>query len=523
MNFSLQNLIGSLNTSWQKLTAGQKTITVVVPLLVLSLLLYGVWWSGRPSYTPLFQGPMATNEAGDVINKLKELKIPYQLSDGGSVVLVPKDKVAELRIQLASAGIPKSSKFSFDNLNSSMNFGETDADRKLRYTLGLQNELETTLKTLAPIEDARVHLALPEKSLFVEQEKESTAAVTVKLIPGGKLTVDQIRGIANLLASSIEGLKPEKVTIIDTSGQLLSQVLDQQQGGNLSGSQVLLQQSVQENLERSAQSMLDKAFGQGKSVVRVVSTLDFDQVQVRTETFGDNVLKSRQNTEESSTSTNSGSAAAPGTNTNIPNYQTPVTGSQSTSENKKTSTNETYEVSKTEETRLTNPGSIKRLSVSVLLDAQSVDEKTAETIKGIVTSAVGLSADRGDQIQVAAVAFKTETNTKFLEEEQKAMYEKSQRELYIKYAMAGGLALLFLLVVLAGLRAGKKSKQKRYLRETLVPAPVAAALEVGAGPVPVPVQSVENELFKHKINNANQAEPDEVAKVIRLWLQDDAR
>jgi len=319
LNFSIQGIIVSLQGMWQKLTQRQKIITLTTPLLVLVLLLSLVWWAGRPDFTPLFQSQLQTSEAGAVVNKLKELKVQYQLTDGGTTILVPKAKVAELRIQLASAGLPNGSKFSFSNLNE-IRFGETDADRKIRYTLGLQDELETTLKTLSPIEAARVHLALPEQSLFIEKEKEPTAAVTVKLQPGGKLSEEQIRGIANLLASSIEGLKPEKVTIVDTTGQLLSESLNQKDSGKLSVSQLQLQQTIEQNLQKAAQSMLDKIFGPGKSVVRVAGNLDFDQVEIKRETYGDSVLRSKQSKEEVSTS-NSGTSGIPGTNSNVPGYQ----------------------------------------------------------------------------------------------------------------------------------------------------------------------------------------------------------
>ena len=515
MNFSLNGIFSSLKNIWQKFTPRQRVITIVVPAITLVLLLSLVWWTGRPVYTALFQGPITADEAGGVVNKLKELKISYQLADGGTSVLVPKANVAEARIQLASAGIPTGSKFSFANLNSSMNFGETDADRKLKYTLGLQDELETTLKTLAAIDDARVHLALPEKSLFIEQQKEPTAGVTVKMKPGGALTQDQLRGITNLLANSVEGLKPEKVSIIDTSGQLLSEKLDAKKQGNLSVTQVQLQQSVQDGLEHSAQAMLDKALGQGKSIVKVVTDLDFDQVQVTKESYGNNALRSRQNSQESTTSSTAGTSGVPGTNSNIPSYQS-INSGNGLNQSSKTQTNENFEIDKTQETRVVNPGSIKRLSVSVLLDQQSADAKTIQTVKDIITPAVGLNTVRGDQIQVAAIPFNTSANDKYLEAEKKAMDLQAQRQIYYRYGALAAVALGLLAFGIIAIRRRRK-KMDDFLDEPFTQAPVAAALGLGDDH-----SDILGDLFKQKVQLANDTHPGEVAKVIKIWLQDES-
>ena len=184
-------------------------------------------------------------DAGAITTKLKDLKADYQLADNGSTIMVLQQSAADLRLQLASAGLPTQSKFSFDSLNT-MHLGETDSDRKLRYVLGLQNELENTLKTLNGVQDARVHIVMPEQSLFVDSQKAATTAVTLKLVPGTKLSDDQVRAVANLLAGSVEGLKTENVTIVDTGGNVLSDVLGKSGDPNrLTGTQYQLQQTVE--------------------------------------------------------------------------------------------------------------------------------------------------------------------------------------------------------------------------------------------------------------------------------------
>ncbi|MHB1407157.1 MAG: flagellar basal-body MS-ring/collar protein FliF, partial [Desulfitobacteriaceae bacterium] len=208
MDFSWGGMQKSGREFWQKLSRPQKIITIVAPLLVATALFGLIIWASQPNYVSIYKGTEA--EAGAIRNKLVDLKFKYQLADGGTNILVPQAQAAEARLQLAVADLPQGSKFSYDYLNQ-MRIGETDADRKLRQLLGLQNELETTIKTLAGVQDSRVHIVMPEKSLFVENEKKATAAVTLKLAPGTKLGDDQIRGIANLMAASVEGLEMQNV------------------------------------------------------------------------------------------------------------------------------------------------------------------------------------------------------------------------------------------------------------------------------------------------------------------------
>ena len=514
MNLSLQRIATSLTGVWRKLDRRQKILTVAIPAVVLGLLLFLVWWASSPDYTPLFQGPLTASDAGDVTSKLKDLKIPYQLNDGGTTILVPKAQVAEVRIQLASAGIPKTGKFSFGTSLNTLQFGETDADRKLRVTLGLQDELETTLKTLSAVQDARVHLVMPDQSLFADQQKDPTAAVTVKLQPGSKLSDEQVRAIANLLASSVEGLKPEKVTIIDTDGQVLSDAISNPNDkSKLSVSQLQLQHTVEQDLERSAQSMLDRALGPGKSIVRVAGTLDFNQVETTKETYGPNVIRSQQASEE--TSTNGAGASGVPSDPNIPGYAT-TTGS-GVVVSKKTQTEQNYEVDKTQEHSITSPGSVQRLSVSVLLDAPTADKNTVQTVKDIVTSAVGLNTQRGDQIEVAAIPF----NNKSLQADQQAMADKAKRDMYTRYALAGAAGLIVLVLGVMLLAKNARRARAAALNRSLGAAQVAAAHDREVDSANVPEQQLKQNDLKQQAEQALAKRPEEVAGVIKVWLQEE--
>ncbi|MDA8441534.1 MAG: flagellar basal-body MS-ring/collar protein FliF [Peptococcaceae bacterium] len=513
MNFSIQNVIASLRSMWQKLSKGQRMVTVIIPVVLLTSILTLVWWAGRPDYTSLFQGALSPTDAAAVTTKLKDLKIPYQLSDGGATILVPKAQIDEARLDLASAGVPQGSKFSFDYLNNTMQFGETDADRKVQYDLALQSELAATLKTLAPIEDATVNLAIPDQSLFTDQQQSPTAAVTVKLTPGSTLSDEQVRGIANLLAASVDGLKPQNITIVDTNGQLLSQVLNNTDGAALTGSQLQMQQAVEQNLQNAAQTMLDQAFGPGQSVIRVAATLNFDQVQINKDTYGNNVLLSKQDNEELSVN-GTGTGGLTGTISNVPGYQATSTQTiTGTVNDKKSDTTDNYDVDKTSEQRVVSPGSIQQLSVSVLVNAKTANPQTIQAIKNLVTNAVGINPQRGDQIQVVAMPF----NNQYLVTQQQAMLKQEQTQRYLQYGIAGAVVVLGLLLGLTWLiRRKRKAQHQAILLDQVKTSQSAATLES-----PAAAPNAEDTRYKQIVNAAGKASPDEVANVVKMWLNEE--
>ncbi len=442
MSFSWAEIKISLQQFWAELSRPQKIITVVAPLLVASTLIILIVWASRPQYVSIFTN-MSDADAGAITTKLTELKVDYRLADNGASIQVPQQQAAAVRLQLANAGLPQSSKFSFDNLNQ-MHLGETDADKKLRYILGLQHELETTLKSLTGVADARVHIVMPAPSLFEEKAKSTTAGVTLKLIPGTKITDDKVRAIANLLASSVEGLTPENVTIVDTSGNNLSDVLSaSKQESRLSGTQIQLQQMIEENIQKSAQSMLDRVLGNGRSIVRANVVLDFDQIKITEQRNGPGAMISKQTTTDTSTN-GSPSDTVPGTTSNIPGYSIPTSGT--TSSTNKASNTENFQVDTRQEERVVSPGAIKRLSVSVMADATTVTQAEIDQIQTIVSSAVGIDQARGDQIQVAALPF----DTTGLQEEKNAFAQAERRRQivsYVEYGAAVFLGLAFLLIV----------------------------------------------------------------------------
>jgi flagellar M-ring protein FliF len=210
-----------------------------------------------------------------VVDWLKGRKIPYRLEDGGKDIMIPADKVYEARIELAGAGLAEGG-VGFEIFDR-QSFGLTDFAQKVNYHRALQGELMRTITSLAPVEAARVHLALPEKRLFRDQQKVATASVIVKLHSGRTLKEVQLQGIIHLVAGSVEELEAENVTVVDSSGKVLSKSRSEAMSGPMTPGMLEYQQTVERRLEERAQSMLDRALGASNSMVRVTAEINFDQ------------------------------------------------------------------------------------------------------------------------------------------------------------------------------------------------------------------------------------------------------
>ncbi|MDI6812682.1 MAG: flagellar basal-body MS-ring/collar protein FliF [Desulfitobacteriaceae bacterium] len=533
MNGSWAALKESVRKYWAKLTRAQKVITIAAPLLVAIAFITLILWASRPQYTPLFT-KMSEANAAAVRNKLVELKIPYQLADGGATISVPAAQANEARLQLASAGVPQGSKFSFDSLNQ-LHLGETDADRKLRYVLGLQDELAGTLKTLTGVQEALVHIVMPEPSLFVEKEKAATAGVTLKLVPGTKMTDEQVRGVANLLSASVEGLQPENVTILDTSGNVLSDgIAKQNDPSHLTGSQLELQQAVEDKTRKSVQSMLDQALGAGSTIVRANASLNFDQVKEVSELHGPGATVSKQATDETATN-GTAQGGVPGTTPNTGNAATyqQVGGAMTSNSTKKSST-ENFVPDKTQTEKVVAPGAVKRLSISVMADQNRVNQAQLDQIKGIVASAAGIDAARGDTIQVAAIPF----DTTAVQAQKAALAKMEQNRRNLQYAEIGVAVLggLFLLLfVLRSRSKRKRAAQGLALNQTGDPLPFDTAAEILMAQQRAEAEAqakleqkkaktaveIEKQKIKESVEVYTRNNSDEVARLLKTWLSEE--
>ncbi|RPJ05701.1 MAG: flagellar M-ring protein FliF, partial [Deltaproteobacteria bacterium] len=294
------SMIGQLLSFFNSTSQRRKLFLAAVVLI--SMVGFGslIFWNQRPEYQILFSN-LSQEDAGEMIHKLKEKKTPYELSQSGTAILVPRDQVYDVRLALAAEGLPKGGGVGFEVFDRTT-LGTTDFVQKLNYQRAMQGELSRTIRQIKEIEQARVHVVTPKESLFIEDQRKPTASIFVKTRSGMTLAPVQVEGIVHLVASAIEGLEPGNITVVDTSGKVLSKRNESTLLGQLTSSQLEYQRNIEEGLKKKVQGMLEEMLGLNRAIARVSVELDFQQVDITEESYDRNgVLRSEQRNMERST------------------------------------------------------------------------------------------------------------------------------------------------------------------------------------------------------------------------------
>ena len=474
----------------------------------------------QPKMEVLYSG-LSPENASALTAKLKEQKVPYQLVDEGKTILVKAEDKYQLRLDMASE-VNLKGVIGFESFNETR-FGETDTDKRVRYLVALQGELTRTIEYLDAVETAKIHIVLPEKSLFIRDEKEATASVLLRLKPYASLKPEQVKSIMSFVSHSVEGLKSENVTVMDVNGNLLSEDLADSASQGLtraSVNQLALKQQYEKETAKSVQTMLEKILGSGKAVVRASVSMDFDQVETHSEKYEDPFVVSEQIKEESS----SGVSQSVGGNPADANMIGPSYGDidSGTSEHELVEIIRNFDASKIIEKKVTAPGKITNISLSVLVDGNLTPEEES-SIKKAVADAAGVNIERGDQVSLVVMPFNVEDVSKM--EEAIAKRESFQRRMEYLKMLRGPLMILLLLgvifFVMYQLRDAALEKE-RYL--------VQNAAEIGAlseDPPDVNLtlspEAMEKKAMQKQVDNLIKKAPEEVAKIVKTWLAEDQR
>jgi flagellar M-ring protein FliF len=468
----------------------------------------------RPAFEPLFSG-LEAKDAGIIVEKLKTMKIPYQLTDQGKTIKVPESQVYEARIQLASSGTLGGGGMGFELFDQNK-FGQTDFEQQVGYQRALQEELRRTVVQMDGVEQARVHLVLPQKSVFVNDQGTPTASVALKLKPTARVKPEQVQGICDLFVGSVEGLKPENVHIIDTEGNVLSDNLKSSDPKILAARATFDQQKAQRDyekeLEKRVQLMLSRVMGQNNAVVMVTADLDFSQQQT-TSTIAsnpDNLKISEHAIKETGTGQNSG--GVPGVDSNIPT--TPVVQGLGSSDYSREDNTTNYQVSTIQDTVVKAPGGVRRLSASVVVNEGTVPADV-QKVRDVVAAAIGYDTVRGDAINVSGMVFDDSYQKKIEAEMAQAEAAARDRERFIAYVLAGG-ALLAVILILAVILLRRRSAQRvdEDREEGFIAVrDMEAEMEAEQG----------KEVGKDKQNqvrNIARDNPRELAEVLKVWIKD---
>ena len=269
----LRQIFLQLKATFLNLSRGKQITLVTLILGSLAGFLFLMSWSGKSEFHPLYT-KLNPEDAGIILTKLKEQKIEYRIASNGSTILIPQEHIYETRMKMASNGLPQGSGIGFEIFNETK-LGMTEFAQNVNYQRALQGELSRTINRIGEIESSRVHIVLPEKSLFVEEDELATASVILQLQAGKWLSRSQITGIVHLVSSSVARLRPENVTIVDQSGELLAGIENDSSFGSLSSNQLEYQARVEKGLENRIRTMLESALGEDKAIVRLSCSFDF--------------------------------------------------------------------------------------------------------------------------------------------------------------------------------------------------------------------------------------------------------
>nr|WP_315989974.1 flagellar basal-body MS-ring/collar protein FliF [Desulforamulus aquiferis] len=512
-----RDLLERLKQRWQETSQNRKILIILVSAVILAGAIYLGQVLTRTNYA-LLLGDLEPKDAGDIVAQLKSEKIPYQLVNQGTTIMVPKDQVDAVRIQLASDGLLTGVGHGFELFDRSK-FGETDFEQQISYQRALQEELRRTITKVEGVSQARVHLVIPQKSVFLSDEGTASASVVIKLKPNARLKPEQVKGLNDLIIGSVEGLKAENVHIIDTEGNVLNEFLKDPAGseivGNFSSSAVERQQQIrrsfEKELESRVQQMLTKVLGPNKAVAMVTADLDFNQQQTSlTEVIPGEIVSERSVNEEGSGS--AGDGGVPGSDAQMPGQSIPGLVGNGESSYTKTDDIRNYQHGTRVQSVIQAPGQVLRLSTAVVLD-ESVKNLDKTQVEGIVAAAIGFNTERGDQITVSALTF----DKSQLELAQEIEQEANQYEIYKLYIIVGAIVLGLLLLLLFIIILIRRRRKK----QSLITESVAEEVEKPQSETQTPKWELPPPVDKQKeLKDIAQERPDDLASVLKVWLRE---
>ena len=500
---------------------------VVGGVVLLSILFFSmlIVVANKTDYRPLFAN-LTSEDAGEIVKKLKEQKVPYQIAADGKAILVPSDKVYDLRLSLASDGLPQGGGVGFEIFDRK-NFGVTEFVQKLNYQRALQGELSRTISQLTGVEQARVHLALPEKTIFKDSEKPPTASVILKMKSNRQLRENEVQGISHLVASAIEGMDPDQVTVLDSRGKILSKGGSSDSGNKMTSAMLEMQRNYEKNLEERLQSLLDKAVGSGKSVARVTAAFDFKQVEKFEEKYDPEspVVRSEQRSEEKNGANGSSAAGVPGVQANMGKTAPGNTGNQSTGAKSDETMN--YEISRSTARTIEPVGTLAKVSVAIMVDGKyeqsgksaaakpkyiprSPDE--LQKIESLVKSAVGYNVERGDQLTVANISF--QDTAQDTAESAEAWWNAPIFMALLKNGLIGlGFIALLLFVVRPLLKVLKSGRPQAF--EPLTDMEEDSAQLEGVQRAQLAMQAIN----QRELTDYVKKDPYQTAQILQNWLK----
>jgi flagellar M-ring protein FliF len=517
-----------------KLTLGLGTAALAGVLLAMTL------WSSQGDYKVLYAN-LSDKDGGAIIAMLSQMNVPYRHADGGAAILVPASKVHDARLKLASAGLPKGSVVGFELMDGAR-FGQTQFQERLTFQRGLEGELTRSILAMAAVQNARVHLALPNQNGFFREQQKPSASVMLSLHPGRTLERGQIAGIVHLVASSVPEMNPKAVSVLDQTGALLSAPADETRGAGLDAQQLQYVGQVESGYSRRIVELLEPVLGRENLRATVTADVDFSQSEATSEEFKPNqgtdasiAIRTQQTVEQSGANA-APASGIPGAASNQPPQPAtaPITGAAQplhTAQNGAGSSNSrrdaatTYEVDKTVRVTRNATGSIKRLNAAVVVNHRTVTDAkgkatqvalTADEIEkltALVRESIGFNKERGDSVKVINAPFKVEPVAR-----NEATWWKQPEivDMLRAAAVPAGLGLIALMVFFGMIRPAVRVALAPPAPGTRLDAVVADPEVLPAAPVRLEAPRLSEQLIGARA--LAKENPAAVASIVRGWV-----
>ncbi len=449
---------------FDSLATRKKIFLILTVLFTAGTLAALIMWAQKTDFEVLFTG-LSLEEAGEVIEQLRDDKISYKMGLGGTTIMVPKNQIYEVRMQMASKGLPQSGKMGYA-LFDHQSRGASEFEQKIKFRRALQDELSKTVNEIKQVKRSRIHLTLPEKSLYLDEQEKPSASVVLTMQVGKSLKEDQLQCISHLIASSVENLDPENVIILDSLGKLLYGGEDDTFYGKYRSTHEEIQKLIERRTEEKIISMLAGVVGRDKVTAKVSALMDFTQEEQTEENYYPETaaVRSEQRTDEKSKSRKPGIFGVPEALSNSPDIQA-ENGEQAeinSADYNKFQETVNYEISRVTKKIIKPIGTITRLSTAVLIDGTYKVEKgidgndarkyvprTNEQMnkyKNLIEKAVGFNEDRGDSIEVVNIQFK-EVEVAEASSTGKTL-NLSDWQSTVRYLIVGLLFIIFIFVAL---------------------------------------------------------------------------
>ncbi len=566
--------VDRLREAFNRLSAQQKIAFAVALAAIIAVVVGSFLWSQQPDWKVLFSN-LGEKDGGSIIASLEQQNIPHRMSDSGAI-LVQANRVHEIRLKLASQGLPRGGNVGFE-LMENQKFGISQFAEQVNYQRGLEGELARTIMSVGTIQSARVHLAIPKPSVFIREDQKPSASVLLNLYPGRSLEARQIAGITHLISSSVPQLQSSNVTIIDQNGNMLSQIKDKLTEAGLDPTQLKYVREIEAGIVNRIEEILRPVLGDANFKVQVAADIDFSQSEQTAETYRPNataensVIRSQQNNETASIAQQAG-GGVPGALTNQPPVPAtapltnPPTGGSGASGDRNAnpnigqintagvvaplnsagqpinaSKNSTinYEVDKTIRHTRQSTGNIRRLTAAIVVNhRKDLDKNGKETTKpladnemtqinDLVREAMGFNKDRGDSISVANAPFaeieKVDLSLPLWKDPDNIAFAKE----ILKYLiLAGIIAFLYLKVIQPSLKTmfpPPAPPEEDATAESVAGAAghVRIDSETGEEIVDEEDAQVHIDHYAIKVQKARdlaQADPKAVANIIKNWI-----